>query len=63
VSKENETNHQESMEAGNVDQIRDIIFGAQMRDYEKRFIRLEERLLSESDSLRGETNRCIRKLY
>jgi len=56
VSKEKNNNHQESMEAGNVDQIRDIIFGAQMRDYEKRFIRLEERLLSESDSLRGETN-------
>ncbi|MDQ6953848.1 MAG: hypothetical protein Q9M20_00190 [Mariprofundaceae bacterium] len=50
------TNHQENTEAGNVDQIRDIIFGAQMRDYEKRFIRLEARLLSESDSLRGETN-------
>jgi len=56
VSKDSKSTNQESMEAGNVDQIRDIIFGAQMRDYEKRFIRLEERLLSESDSLRGETN-------
>ncbi|MDQ6990694.1 MAG: hypothetical protein Q9M11_03080 [Mariprofundaceae bacterium] len=56
MSKEKNTNNQESMETGNVDQIRDIIFGAQMRDYEKRFIRLEERLLSESNSLRGETN-------
>lgn len=59
MSKEKSTNNQESIEAGNVDQIRDIIFGSQMRDYEKRFIRLEERLLSESDSLRGETNSRI----
>ncbi len=56
VAKNDNTTNQDSMEAGNVDQIRDIIFGAQMRDYEKRFARLEERLLLESDSLRGETN-------
>ena len=45
-----------AVEAGNVDQIRDIIFGAQMRDYEKRFARLEKRVLNESESLRAETN-------
>jgi len=56
VSKNKSTSKQEHGEMGNVDQIRDIIFGAQMRDYEKRFARLEERLLAESDSLRGETN-------
>ncbi len=44
------------MEEGNVDQIRDIIFGAQMRDYEKRFSRLEERVLNESNLLRNETS-------
>ncbi|MDX8381293.1 MAG: hypothetical protein R8M14_04205 [Ghiorsea sp.] len=56
MSKNNETTKQEGLEAGNVDQIRDIIFGSQMRDYEKRFIRLEERVLSESDALRNETS-------
>ena len=45
-----------AVESGNVDQIRDIIFGAQMRDYEKRFARLEKRVLSESESLRSETS-------
>ena len=30
--------------AGNVDKIRDILFGNQMRDYEARFSRLEESL-------------------
>jgi hypothetical protein len=38
--------------AGNVDKIRDILFGAQMREYEKRFIRLEERMLKEFGILR-----------
>ena len=50
----NKEEARQSMEEGNVDQIRDIIFGAQMRDYEKRFARLEERLLSESELLRSE---------
>ncbi len=44
-------------EGGNIDKIRDILFGVQMRDYEKRFTRLEERLLKESADLRDETHR------
>lgn len=55
MSEKNENTNSENIEAGNVDQIRDIIFGSQMRDYEKRFLRLEERVLSESDTLRSET--------
>ena len=35
--------------AGNIDKIRDIIFGSNMRDYEQRFARLEE-TLKEGDS-------------
>ncbi len=37
-----------------VDKIRDIIFGSQMRDYEKKFSRLEERLLQETADLRAD---------
>lgn len=44
-------------ESGNIDKIRQILFGGQMRDYEKRFSRLEERLLKESADLRGETKK------
>lgn len=44
-------------ESGSVDKIRDILFGTQMRDYDKRFARLEERLLKESAELREETRR------
>lgn len=42
---------------GNIDKIRDILFGVQMRDYEKRFARLEERLVKESSDLRDETRK------
>ncbi len=38
-----------AQEAESVDRIRDIIFGAQMRDYEARFRALEERLGREID--------------
>jgi hypothetical protein len=41
-------------ESGNVDRIRNILFGSQMRDYEGRFQRLEERLASDAASLRAD---------
>jgi DNA repair exonuclease SbcCD ATPase subunit len=44
----------ELREGANVDKIRDILFGSQMRDYEKRFQRLEERLTKDAESLRDE---------
>jgi hypothetical protein len=42
---------------GNVDKIRDILFGSQMREYETRFSRLEESLLKESQDLKETTRR------
>lgn len=48
-----------AVEGGSVDKIRDILFGSQMRDYDKRFARLEERLLKESADLRDETRRSF----
>ena len=42
---------------GNIDKIRDILFGVQMRDYEKRFARLEERLVKEASDLRDDTRK------
>ncbi len=41
--------------AGSVDKIRDILFGAQMREYDRRFMRLEERLIKEASELRDDT--------
>lgn len=49
-------------ESGNVDKIREILFGGQMRDYDKRFARLEERLLKESAELREGSRRSIEAL-
>lgn len=49
-------------ESGNVDKIREILFGGQMRDYDKRFSRLEERLLKESAELRESSRRSVEAL-
>lgn len=49
-------------EGGNVDKIREILFGGQMRDYEKRFAHLEERLVKESGELREDTKRLLEAL-
>ena len=46
-------------QGGNVDKIRDILFGSQMREYESRFARLEETLLKESSDLRESTRKRI----
>lgn len=46
-------------DTGNVDKIRDILFGAQMRDYDRRFATLEERLLRESNETREDLQRRL----
>ena len=40
-----------------VDKIRDIIFGSQMRDYERKFTQLEDRLLQEAATMREDLAR------
>jgi CHASE3 domain sensor protein len=64
MSGENEEKHVngEVREGQNVDKIRDILFGSQMRDYEKRFVRLEERLAKASDALRDDMKKRIDSL-
>ncbi|MGA2133745.1 MAG: hypothetical protein ABSH50_15740 [Bryobacteraceae bacterium] len=47
----------ESPTSGNVEKIRDILFGPQMREYERRFARLEETLLKEAADLRDSTRK------
>ncbi|GAB5536858.1 MAG: hypothetical protein Rubg2KO_31070 [Rubricoccaceae bacterium] len=44
----------EAEEGGNVDKIRDILFGRQMVDYDGRFAKLEEKLTREASALRDE---------
>jgi len=47
---------------GNIDKIREIIFGSNMREYEQRFARLEEALKKESLDLRESTRRHLEAL-
>lgn len=42
---------------GNVDQIRDILFGSQMKDYERKFSGLEQRILMEVSRLKDDTKK------
>jgi len=46
----------------NVDQIRDILFGGQMRDYERRFVELAQKLEQEATRLRGEMEKRLAAL-
>jgi NTP pyrophosphatase (non-canonical NTP hydrolase) len=43
--------------AENLDKIRDILFGNQVRDHERRFNRLEERLIKEAGDARDDSRR------
>jgi DNA anti-recombination protein RmuC len=52
-----ETTAPDQGETGNIDKIREIIFGGHMRDYDKRFTRLEARLVKEGADLRDDTKR------
>jgi hypothetical protein len=42
-----------------LDKVRDILFGVQMRDYDRRFARLEERLLKETADLKDEVRKRL----
>ena len=52
--KPNTNSEGEVREGANVDKIRDILFGSQMRDYDKRFTRLEERLAKDAEAMRDD---------
>jgi hypothetical protein len=46
----------------NVDRIREILFGTQMRGYDQRFAQLEERLMRETGELKSEVRRRLDSL-
>lgn len=49
-------------ESQNVDRIRSILFGSQMRDYDGRFQRLEERLVRDAADVRGDLQKRLEAL-
>ncbi|MGA6964075.1 MAG: hypothetical protein WBZ51_10695, partial [Xanthobacteraceae bacterium] len=46
-------------EAVSVDKIRDLLFGNQMQDYDRRFANLEERFLQRFKDIESETSRNL----
>ncbi|HIK06792.1 MAG TPA: hypothetical protein IGS40_19210 [Trichormus sp. M33_DOE_039] len=46
-------------EGNNLDRVRDILFGSQIRDVDKRFTRLEERLVTEIANFRDEARKRL----
>src|SRR6516225_623578 len=48
--------------AGNVDRIREILFGPQLREYGQRLTRIEERLSQETEELKAEVRRRLETL-
>lgn len=57
ASKKEATSGGEAKGGANLEKIRDILFGAQVDDFEKKFARLEERLLKETADARAETKK------
>jgi len=49
-------------DAGSVNKIRDILFGAQLRDYERRFARMEETLAAGLAETREDTGKRLESL-
>ncbi|MFO0705324.1 MAG: hypothetical protein U0412_00585 [Nitrospira sp.] len=54
VAEASPTQGDEVAQTGNLDKIRDILFGAQVRDHERRFSALEHNLVREATALRTE---------
>ncbi len=62
AKKEAVQNSPQLPEDGNIDKIRDILFGVQVRDFERKFAKLEERFGKEVSDLRDETRQKLDKL-
>jgi len=60
------TNHGQSIapvaDGSNLDKVRDILFGNQVREYDKKFSRLEERVIKECATVRDETRNRLDSL-
>ena len=49
----------EPQEEGNIDKIRDILFGVQMRESDRKFARMEERIVKEINDMRDDTRKRL----
>jgi DNA anti-recombination protein RmuC len=62
TSENQENTHQLKMANlpdSNLEKVRDILFGNQVRDFEQRFLRLEERLMQECSAIREDNKKRL----
>ena len=62
TTKTDKDTQTDDLGSGNIDKVRDILFGGQMRDYERRFVQLEERLTRETNDLKEDVRRRLSAL-
>jgi seryl-tRNA synthetase len=62
AKKNSKTTSADEAGGGNIDKVRDILFGGQMRDYERRFVRFEERLAQETAELKEDMRKRLAAL-
>lgn len=53
---------QDGASGASLEKVRDLLFGGQMRDYDRKFARLEERLAKETTDLRDEVKKRLSSL-
>jgi hypothetical protein len=58
-SAEAQARTQEADGGASLEKVRDLLFGVQMRDYERKFARLEERLSKETSDLREDVKKRL----
>jgi hypothetical protein len=62
AKKELTTENGAISEDDNIDKVRDILFGVQVREFERKFSKLEQRFVKEVETLREETRGKLDKL-
>lgn len=62
TKKEKATTTNDLHEEGNIDKIRDILFGVQVRDFEERFLKLEKHFDKEIEKTQTKTQKRISSL-
>ena len=62
LQKDEFAHSDDSSASGNLDKIRDILFGAQAREHDRRFAQLEQHLLREATDLRNDLKRRFESL-
>jgi hypothetical protein len=58
-SAEAQARTQDAESGASLEKVRDLLFGVQMRDYDRKFARLEERLVKESSDVREDVRKRL----